>query len=107
MIEIKEIARLYTAELGYNLVVGTMDHPLDLERTAAKAYYHLADDVGYIFIGNSMRDLRIAIERNETTIVKDHIGIIDMILTDRLEQGIVETKTYEIDIDFKKAIAIR
>lgn len=107
MIEIKEIARLYPAQLGYTLVVGKMDHPLDVERTAAKKYYHLADDVGYVFVGNTMRDLRIAIERNEMTIVKDNIGIIDMVLTEREERGIVKTMSYTIDAEFKRATAIQ
>ena len=106
MFELQEVARLYTAETGYRLVVGEFNHSLDVERTAAKAYYHLTDDDGSIYIGNTMFDLRVAIERGETTVVKNHTGLIEMILDVRRGWGITETKTYRIDADFKKAIAI-
>ena len=106
MFELKEVGRLYTAEDGYRLVVGTFDHPLDAERTAAKAYYHLTEDDGSIYVGSTMNKLRIAIERGETTVVKDHLNLIETVLDNRRVSEITETKTYSIDSDFKKAIAI-
>lgn len=105
MFELKEVGRLYTAESGYRLVVGTFDHPLDAERTAAKAYYHLTEDDGTIYVGNTMNKLRIAIERGESVVVKDHLNLIETVLDGRREAGKTETQTYIIDADFKKAIA--
>ncbi len=67
---------------------------------------HITDVDGSIYIGNTMFDLRVAIERGETTVVKNHTGLIEMILDVLRGWGITETKTYRIDADFKKAIAI-
>ncbi len=105
MFELKEVGRLYTAESGYRLVVGTFNQPLDAERTAAKAYYHLTEDDGSIYVGNTMNKLRIAIERGESVVVKDHLNLIETVLEERRLAGKTETQTYNIDVDFKKATA--
>lgn len=105
MYELKEVARLYTAKDGYKLVVGKFDHPVDAERTAAKAYYHLTEEDGTLYVGNTMKKLRTAIERGETVLVKDHLNLIEIVLDGRREAGKTETQTYNIDVNFKKATA--
>jgi len=105
MFELKEVGRLYTAEKGYRLVVGTFDHPLDEKRTAALQYYHLTEDDGSIFKGSTMAELRSAIELGKRTLVKDHLNLIEVVLAGRRTKGETETTTYDIDEDFKKATA--
>lgn len=105
MFELKEVGRLYTAEKGYRLVVGPFNQPLDVERTAAKSYYHLTEEDGTIYEGSTMAELRIAIERGEHITVKDHLDLIESVMDGWRARGEGETKTYDIDSDFKKATA--
>lgn len=99
MFELKEVARLYTAEDGYKLVVGKFDHPVDLERTAALAYYHVGDIEGEFYVGETMCELRSNIEsgiRYRTDSDRIALLINDLFIS-RVNEGRVDTTVYKVD----------
>lgn len=99
MFEIKEVARLYTAERGYRLVVGKFDHPLDAEKTAAKHYYHTSRRKNALFRGNTMQQLRAEIESRMPygTGLSNVERMVYEILHQRGDNEITETTVYLID----------
>ena len=100
MIEIKEIARLYTGQCGYKLIVGRLEHPIDLERTAAKQYYHLAERGDRIISGESVRGLRINLERGDDQSLCAKTEVIKSILYQRQNENVNETTCYILGDSF-------
>lgn len=100
MIEVKEIARLYTAEHGYKLVVGRLEGAIDLERTAAKQYYHLSERDDRIISGESVRGLRINLERGDDQPLCAKTEVIKSILYQRQNENVNETTCYILGDNF-------
>ena len=100
MFEIKEVARLYTAESGYRLVVGEFTHPLDAERTAAKHYYCYDGVNKSLYRGDDMRELRSHIEFQDSADLLEPVDeIVLNVLNVRRQFDVSEQQVYEINID--------
>lgn len=100
MFEIQEVARLYPAQIGFRVVVGPFNHPLDQERTAAKLYCHLSHLSGGLYLGKTMRELRVNMENRFSKIKFERPEeLIYQILKYRKQNNIQDTGVYVLDVE--------